>query len=66
MPSQARLDAPGALHLLFKSGKYGISVVMRKLLTWYAQFQNRHKSILCEEESYLLALDPVLNVNKQV
>jgi len=56
------------IHLLFKSGSYGISTVMRKLLTWYAQyfnrrhnrtghlFQNRYKSILCDEESYLLTL----------
>ena len=63
------------VHLLFKSGKYGISVVMRKLLTWYAQyfnrrhnrtghlFQNRYKSILCEEESYLLALIRYIHLN---
>ena len=25
------------VHLLFKSGQQGISAVMRKLLTWYAQ-----------------------------
>src|SRR4030065_610814 len=25
-------------HLLFKSGQQGISAVMRKLLTWYAQY----------------------------
>src|SRR3990172_1868045 len=52
-------------HILFKSGKEGISSVMRKLLTWYAQyfnrrhrrtghlFENRYKSILCDEENYL-------------
>jgi putative transposase len=63
------------VHLLFKSGNYGISVVMRKLLTWYAQyfnrrhnrtghlFQNRYKSILCEEESYLLALIRYIHLN---
>jgi putative transposase len=50
------------MHLLFKSGKDGISAVMRKQLTWYAQyfnrrhartghlFENRYKSILCDEE----------------
>jgi REP element-mobilizing transposase RayT len=55
-------------HILFKSGKHGISAVMRKLLTWYAQyynrrhkrtghlFENRYKSILCDEDNYLLAL----------
>jgi REP element-mobilizing transposase RayT len=56
------------VHLLFKRGDHGISTVMRKLLTWYAQyfnrrhnrtghlFQDRYKSILCDEESCLLAL----------
>lgn len=46
------------VHILFKSGEKGISSVMRKLLTWYAQyfnrkhnrtghlFENRYKSIL--------------------
>jgi len=63
------------VHLLFKSGKYGISAVMRKLLTWYAQyfnrrhkrighlFQNRYKSILCDEENYLLALIRYIHLN---
>lgn len=63
------------VHLLFKSGKHGISVVMRKLLTWYAQyfnrrhnrtghlFQNRYKSILCDEENYLLALIRYIHLN---
>ena len=63
------------IHLLFKSGKYGISAVMRKLLTWYAQyfnrrhkrtghlFQNRYKSILCDEDSYLLALVRYIHLN---
>jgi putative transposase len=55
------------VHILFKSGKHGISAVMRKLLTWYSQyynrrhkrsghlFENRYKSILCDEDNYLLA-----------
>jgi putative transposase len=63
------------VHLLFKSGTYGISAVMRKLLTWYAQyfnhrhdrtghlFQNRYKSILCDEENYLLALIRYIHLN---
>jgi hypothetical protein len=63
------------IHLLFKSGQHGISEVMRKLLTWYAQyfnrrhkrtghlFQNRYKSILCEEENYLLALVRYIHLN---
>jgi REP element-mobilizing transposase RayT len=63
------------VHLLFKSGRHGISAAMRKLLTWYAQyfnrrhnrtghlFQNRYKSILCDEESYLLALVRYIHLN---
>jgi putative transposase len=56
------------VHILFKSGEKGISAVMRKLLTWYAiyfnrrhkrtghLFENRYKSVLCEEDRYFLAL----------
>lgn len=63
------------IHLLFKSGKDGISAVMRKQLTWYAQyfnrrhkrtghlFENRYKSIICEEETYLLALVRYIHLN---
>jgi len=63
------------VHLLFKSGDHGISAIMRKLLTWYAQyfnrrhsrtghlFQNRYKSILCDEENYLLALIRYIHLN---
>ncbi len=29
------------VHLLFRSGKKGISAVMRKVLTWYAIYHNR-------------------------
>ena len=63
------------VHILFKSGKKGISAVMRKLLTWYAVyynrrhrrsghlFENRYKSILCEEDRYLLALIRYIHLN---
>ncbi len=62
-------------HILFKSGQSGISTVMRKLLTWYAAyfnrrhkrtghlFENRYKSILCEEDRYLLALIRYIHLN---
>jgi len=62
-------------HILFKSGKQGISTVMRRQLTWYAQyfnrrhrrsghlFENRYKSILCDEEHYLLALIRYIHLN---
>ena len=63
------------VHILFKSGGYGISTIMRKQLTWYAQyfnrrhkrrghlFENRYKSILCEEDTYLLALVRYIHLN---
>jgi len=63
------------VHLLVRSGPQGISALMRKLLTWYAQyynrrhrrtghlFENRYKSILCEEENYLLALVRHIHLN---
>ena len=63
------------IYLLFRSGKQGISAVMRKLLTWYAQyynrrhrrtghlFENRYKSILCDEEAYLLVLVRYIHLN---
>lgn len=63
------------VHILFKSGGDGISAVMRKLLTWYAVyfnrrqrrtghlFENRYKSILCDEENYLLALVRYIHLN---
>jgi REP-associated tyrosine transposase len=63
------------VHILFKSGKEGISSVMRRLLTWYAQhynrrhyrtghlFENRYKSVLCEEDNYLLALVRYIHSN---
>jgi len=63
------------VHILFKSGKKGISAVMRKILTWYAVyynrrykrsghlFENRYKSILCEEDRYLLALIRYIHLN---
>ncbi|NTU96811.1 MAG: hypothetical protein HGA62_03235, partial [Chlorobiaceae bacterium] len=51
-------------HLLLRSGPAGLPAFMRKVLTGYSVsfnkrhqrsghlFQNRYKSILCEEESY--------------
>lgn len=63
------------VHILFKSGGKGISAVMRKLLTWYAiyhnrrhrrtghLFENRYKSIICDEDNYLLALVRYIHLN---
>jgi REP element-mobilizing transposase RayT len=63
------------VHILYKSGEKGISFVMRRLLTWYAiyfnrrykrsghLFENRYKSILCDEEQYLLELVRYIHLN---
>ena len=62
-------------HLLLKTGKVTISTVMRRLLTGYAMyfnrkhnraghlFQNRYKSILCQEDAYLLELVRYIHLN---
>ena len=59
---------PNHFHLLLKTGKEPIAQIMRRLLTGYAVtfnrrhrrygrlFQNRYKSILCQENTYLLEL----------
>jgi putative transposase len=63
------------IHLLVKSDGQGISYLMRKQLTWYAMyfnhkyqrtghlFENRYKSIICEEDRYLLALIRYIHLN---
>lgn len=63
------------VHLLLRSGPSGMPAVLRKLLTWYALyfnkrhrrtghlFQNRYKSILCEEEPYFLSLVRYIHLN---
>jgi len=59
------------IHLLLRSGTFAIATVTRRFLTGYAWqfdrkhkcygklFQNRCKSILCEEVPYLLKLSCV-------
>lgn len=63
------------VHILLRSGPQGLSDYMRKLLTGYALsynrshnrhgylFQNRYKSIICEEEGYLLELVRYIHLN---
>ncbi len=63
------------VHILLRSGESGMAVFMRKLLTGYATqfnrrhmryghlFQNRYKSILCEEEPYFLRLVSYIHLN---
>jgi putative transposase len=62
-------------HLLLFSGPQGLPSFMRKLMTGYAVhfnrrhhrsghlFQNRYKSIVCEEEPYLLELIRYIHLN---
>ena len=62
-------------HLLLRTGKLSLSDSMRKLLTGYAVnynrrhkryghlFQNRYKSILCEDDPYLLELTRYIHLN---
>jgi REP element-mobilizing transposase RayT len=63
------------VHLLLRSGNEPIATIMRKLLTGYAVtfnrrhgrhgqlFQNRYKSILCQEDPYLLELVRYIHLN---
>lgn len=66
---------PNHLHLLLQTGNVPISSLMQKLLGGYATtfnlrhrrcghlFQNRYKSILCQEETYLLELVRYIHLN---
>jgi putative transposase len=66
---------PNHFHLLLRTGNVPISSVMRRLLTGYAGsfnrryrrhghlFQNRYKSILCQEDAYLLELVRYIHLN---
>ncbi|MFO7965147.1 MAG: transposase [Desulfobacterales bacterium] len=66
---------PNHFHLLLKTGSTSLSTVMRRFLTGYAVsfnkrykrwghlFQNRYKSILCQEEAYLLELVRYIHLN---
>ncbi len=62
-------------HILLRSGPSGLSLYMRRLLTGYAisynrrhrrhghLFQNRYKSILCEEDPYFKELARYIHLN---
>jgi len=66
---------PNHFHLLLRTGNYPISVLMKRLLTGYAVnfnrrhrryghlFQNRYKSMLCQEDAYLLELVRYIHLN---
>jgi putative transposase len=63
------------VHLLLRSGRAPLAMLMRRLLTSYAMyfnrrhrrhgqlFQNRYKSILCEEDPYLKELVCYIHLN---
>lgn len=63
------------VHLLLRTGTVPLATVMRRLLTGYAMyfnrryrrhghlFQNRYKSILCEESTYLKELVCYIHLN---
>jgi len=66
---------PNHFHLLVRTGKYPLFRSMKKLLTGYVVnfnrrhkryghlFQNRYKSIICEEDPYLLELTRYIHLN---
>ncbi len=66
---------PNHVHLLMRTGLTPIATVMRRLLTGYAVgfnrrhrrhghlFQNRYKSILCQQDPYLLELVRYIHLN---
>ena len=62
-------------HFLLRTGDFPIATLMRRLLTgyvvnynrrhkrWGHLFQNRYKSVLCQEEAYLLELVRYIHLN---
>jgi REP element-mobilizing transposase RayT len=74
-PCYAWALIPNHFHLLLRTGAVPISNIMRRLLAGYAQsfnrrhrrhghlFQNRYKSILCQEDTYLLELVRYIHLN---
>jgi len=66
---------PNHFHLLLRTGATPLSNVMRRLMTGYAMtfnrrhrraghlFQNRYKSVVCEEDPYLLKLIRYIHLN---
>jgi putative transposase len=66
---------PNHVHLLLRTGETPLARLMRRLLTGYAVsfnlrhqrsghlFQNRYKSIVCEEDAYMLELIRYIHLN---
>jgi REP element-mobilizing transposase RayT len=74
-PCYAWALIPSHFHLLLRTGNLPVAKVMQRLLTGYAAyynrrhhrhghlFQNRYKSILCQEDAYLLELVRYIHLN---
>jgi REP element-mobilizing transposase RayT len=74
-PCYAWALIPNHFHLLLRTGDLPVTKVMQRLLTGYAAyynrryrrhghlFQNRYKSILCQENTYLLELVRYIHLN---
>lgn len=66
---------PNHFHLFVRTGQDPLGRVMQRVLTWYAGYYNRHnersghlfqnrfKSIICEEEPYFLELVRYIHLN---
>jgi len=66
---------PNHFHILLRIGTTPLSTVMRRLMTGYAVtfnirhrrsghlFQNRYKSVVCQEDTYLLELTRYIHLN---
>jgi REP element-mobilizing transposase RayT len=66
---------PNHFHLLLRTGRWPLKTLMQRLLTRYSVhynhrhrraghlFQNRYKSVLCEEDPYLLELVRYIHLN---
>ena len=74
-PCYAWALIPNHFHLLLRTGNVPVAKIMQRLLTGYAAyynrrhnrhghlFQNRYKSILCQEDTYLLELVRYIHLN---
>lgn len=74
-PCYAWVLIPNHAHFLFRTGQVPLATVMRRLLTGYAVsfnrrhkrdghlFQNRYKSIVCQEDAYLRELVRYIHLN---
>ena len=68
-------DIASCAHILLRSSEFGLSGFMRRLLTGYAicynhrhhrwghLFQNRYKSIVCDEDAYFRKLVRYIHLN---